>query len=1339
MKRKAAIAAVGLMLLLAGCHGGGGGGDNDDRSVELLNAEELESNVGPDDPATVKAKVTGDGLESVELRYTVKNRSGTVINETTVEMAGVGGDEYQANIPKFEPGFDVVYEVHAQYDGETKMKENGYTVELIKEVLGPNDTDTTNLTTAVEVILYTADSVDTVSLNVTRDLGERGTRETVLREESINETNVTFTVKNQEFGETTEEIDVEYKPFVQYGPNARWEEKKAANSYTYLSERGDVLYIPIALSESAANSTVSVEGKMKERAGKTNTYYEQQSNGEIRYTGDFLTNTTDQPFFIIDGDAGEYYNESARVNQFDRRKLLCDAIEQVNSEAGVKSGKYHSVSFVVAPEGEYDQYDVRGEAFPPELAFSICKDLKATSSSFVLLSADHKYGTYAHEQGHALFHWADYYGRDTSSIEFGEIDNWGLMGSGHKRDKHPAPVMAYHRLKEDWVAPHRVESPEDQGSRRVSLDNALDGGRPAVVEVEDENQTMISEYIVSARDPPSYDGARVEGAMPYPSVDSKGSDTLEPDSGLAIYGVSPMTFTYSLPRYGRVDMINVVRNPETLGYDTVTLRSGTNDTIEDPDANIVFSVETSPQGETLLRVEGANATNVSGVNVYLALDCENPEAEDEDPCPSIAVSEEGVESGKIGFVAETADAKTGVTTTGEIHEGIEGSSVVAAGHVRKVYVPSTSDAAFRVNLSALNTSTANATLYTQTVSRDEDGNRTASEIRQSNVTNEDSYAPELARLNTSEDRLEEKNLRPLENATRTVVVRNKGIRPLENVTVKSNTDWLTVEEQQLGTVSAAERTVVQFRVAVPGGMPAGNHTATVVITGDGTKGQERRTVEVVIEVLPTAYWDTEVVGESPVISDDPSANLTVRVTNSEASNVPLREVGTTLSGNATSFNTTLPDVAEALPPGESVLLQTEFAVPRGGLKAGIYNGTVTIEPFDEYAATYEYPVSFPNNYSVVDPEVRTESIMINAAGPSVNATTTFHPDEQTALRQGTTRQFIRVDSERVDAPPSERVVIGAEIPDGWTPSTKGTDLNVDVYVVEETEGGGAESGTNNGGKRVRLDESDFLVNVTDEHVIVEIPSLSGSEYDGYLTRSELIEVEYDLRKDRDADSYGYSSEVLVQTASPIDIYVEQNPSASVQLFDTPSGRTPTVTGNKPPSAGTETIYIGGQVSGENATLTARDSKLATVDGTTSEYIRFDLQSPGRSTRNVWIRADIFNRTDHEVVVVDGRSYVVIDGFLTRNVQGAISSALRNADDVTVRIPIQEVDGDEVTVSSVKVSDEDVVVLQNQTGATVGVIPSGVEPKGKDGDAVGVVVGPDVFDSNTRERGDDNND
>ncbi|MCT9098149.1 hypothetical protein [Haloarchaeobius sp. HME9146] len=1342
------IALVALVAL-AGCHGGGGS-DEPDRSIDITNDQRYESGVSPADEPLIKADATReDELENVTLAWTAYNRSGSPAmgpDADGTKSMTEEGDRFRASLPDFPAGYQVEYEVRANYnDNETYTDDASYTVSYVESVDGPNtNAETANLTTDVSVELYSTTAVKRVELVYERDFTETGNveQETVVIARDPNTTTVTGSIQNEEDGESANSIDVNYSVRVVYGQNTSLAYRTGNRTYRYRNDKPDVLYVPITFDDSDTSTNFAdpkdVDADLDSKAAKSVAYYRLESRGEAAFDYVWARNDTPNDYFVLPGHPLDYrgqleetHNSSfqqgnATINvteleyAHDERAIRQAARTEVEQEANVDLGSYEAVVFVypklngtetttwktanetmrlpngTTVSGNNRSYVVdRGKNWENAVAYG--------NDAYIIQSAD--YGTHVHEIGHAAFEWADYY--NTNNDERGITGSWALMGNGNYNDEHPSQVMSYHKLQEGWITSESLPVWDlDHNESRTRFipymkdSNTVDPGY-RVVDVRLSALTLFDSYLFEARDPPNDELPRQPGFA--------GGNR----QGLVAYAVGndQVNVVWSqTPNSGRI------RRPSQP-----TLAAGNySGQFYDPDAGIAVTLDRDPRAPAeglKLNVTRVSPRNLKGVNVFYRIDCENITTNW--ACSRYRNQGSEGQPATIGVVAHTEEGRVGTTANGTIINEVEGAYVVSAGTAQKVYLPRNLSARFVVNTSTL-PGEASVNVTSQTVTRDSEGTRIASTLTSETVAGNTTDAPPLARLNASQATWDAGRLRTLQGNSTTVAFQNTGIDELTNVTVTTDGALVSVNRTDVGALSATERVQLELDADVPGGKPVGVYTTNVTVTGDGPTGQVTQNVTVTVSVLPTVYWNATPAAFNGTIAETNTTTLSAVVSNSEASNVPLRDVETTISGAVTTFRVDAPRFVETVEPGANVTLTTTFTVPDGGIENGSYAGTLAVSPRLNYEDYYDYPVTIPGEYTVPEPASETTNVTVQAVGPSVDSAATFHPTQQVAMRKGAATERVTVDpvSEGTEIP-AEEVTVRAEIPDGWTYTGNAGANHLKVWIVTEKR----DTKAGHGGKRVQLTRDDYDLTVTDDAVVLHIDDVRETTFGRYMNENHVLEFEFKLDKRPKATTYRYVSQVDAATTSPVGVYRTERPTAAIDVFTPPAGTPPGQVGNGRHRVANGRIAVSKTALGTNATLAPTRLYVFDRDGEQQRWARFRLEATeSNRTRNVWLPVEeVGGGYQIEVDAVD-EDRALLGGVVTRNVQGAVSSALRDGKPIRIAVPM---DGNVSGVSALQLT---VAGSDNVTGVTLAT-PDGDASAAADPTVpLHVVVGNDVFDA-----------
>ncbi|AWB26879.1 hypothetical protein HARCEL1_03685 [Halococcoides cellulosivorans] len=1176
-------------------------------------------------------------------------------------------------------------------------------------------------------------------------------------------------------GKNPEEFDIEYYLKVEYGPDGEQTYTSEHRRYTFKNTDEELLYIPIKAQEST-QPDASVDD-INESALKTNRYFHLESRGDASLRHETLRADTSDGYHVLPDEPINYLKFDAEEDKetstftqngsevevieidysYDRRAILCDAAPMITDEYDVNFGDYEAIVWsrskfpgsgtrtywttenetLTLPngtvvEGNGSRYLVdetrrsgRAYASGPYADWNCPGRLIGDGNRHVQIGASNsdgapeKYGTYAHELGHAVFGWDDYYG--VTKNEEGIVGLYGLMGSGNYRSEHPSQVMAYHKLKEGWVPGKTLDDANlNEGeSEQTFLPYAADRDTVSpdhrALKYDGSNWIDLSifdTYYVEARDLPNE-------ALP------EQESLRETEGGLLVYGADD-------------NVVNLVQSTEETGIEGWAQKAtispnNYNTAVYDPDLGVEIGLTEDPRAPDdglSVNVSKVQSENYQGVNVYTRVDCENITGNVNsalNACGSVKDqnSPKNFTAPRVGVLAHTEAGTVGVTANGTVVNEVPGGTVIDAGTMKKVYLPRNYSARYEVNASAV-PEAANVSLTTQTVTRDENGTRVASAVDNETVAGNRSVTPETARLSVTPDEWDAGRHRTLGSNETRLAVRNTGVSSATNVSATTDSEVVDVAYEDADTLAPTEWHNGSIDVDVPGGTPVGSYTANVTVTAEGTTGQVSETVQVRVDVLPTVRWEATTTDRRTHLSTTTAVDVNVTVRNDESSNVPLRDVQPVVDGNVTRLNVTPPQFVESLDRGEQTTLTTTVAVPEEGIQEGSYDGTVNVEPLTRYGRHFEYPVDVDDDYVVPAPENASVDVSVEAHGPSVDASAEFHPERQVAMRQGASTQRVTVDVvDNTHDVPTEQIHVRSEIPDGWSYKGNNPQKQTKVWIVEGTK---HDTPSGHAGKRVKLGSDEFDVDIDEGTVVLEIDDVAATSFGRHMSPSDALEFEFRLGKDRQASEYGYTAPVDVATTSPVGVGRLDTPVAAIDVFDPRDGHTPGPRAAVPDRVPRGAVTLNEDANGTEATLVAEEYYRFQSDDQELDWLRFSLvaNDTDQTVSTVFLPVNRSNRSvEVPVRRIRDDGAVVLPGVVSNNLRGAISSELRNGAPVDLVLDRARATRPHDSLS-VAANQSHVQLVSDDESIRVGVSerPDPTDPDVR----IPVRVGPSVFDS-----------
>lgn len=189
-------------------------------------------------------------------------------------------------------------------------------------------------------------------------------------------------------------------------------------------------------------------------------------------------------------------------------------------------------------------------------------------------------GTWAHESGHALFSFWDYYGTTEFTVN-GMVGSWDLMGTGDGLQP-PSPIMAYNKANAGWIT-YRDIPVEQYGDYALTATKDLTYGQ-SVLRVKPQ-RGVNDWFIVERRAPPDDVGPPDLHQAFMPTSSAFGNQRIGTTSSSA-------TFTYRNRSPVFVAAPSVAITPPTSG--AFVLAANDCNQLLQPGASCTFQVAFSP-------------------------------------------------------------------------------------------------------------------------------------------------------------------------------------------------------------------------------------------------------------------------------------------------------------------------------------------------------------------------------------------------------------------------------------------------------------------------------------------------------------------------------------------------------------------------------------------------------------------------------------------------------------------------------------------------------------------------------------------------------------------------
>jgi len=244
-----------------------------------------------------------------------------------------------------------------------------------------------------------------------------------------------------------------------------------------------VAYVPVVYADTSPEifRDFSIVGTL---TGLVKEYYQIQSYGEVVMASDILFNEWEflgKSFTEYDSPPFEpsfpFWPSSLWQEKW--LEIADDAIEL----SGINEEDYDAIVVI-----------------QPTFIREFVENVAGQPGKKVIVDWDDGYRSIAHELGHALFKFADYYSESGSLgwilpwLRGGDIKRWGLMGGGSELNP-PAPVTSWNKIQADWLKKEYVSI----GEHELELLHEKDSGS----DVFFFTQPWVGyEYIFEGRDLP---------------------------------------------------------------------------------------------------------------------------------------------------------------------------------------------------------------------------------------------------------------------------------------------------------------------------------------------------------------------------------------------------------------------------------------------------------------------------------------------------------------------------------------------------------------------------------------------------------------------------------------------------------------------------------------------------------------------------------------------------------------------------------------------------------------------------------------------------------------------
>jgi len=299
---------------------------------------------------------------------------------------------------------------------------------------------------------------------------------------------------------------------------------------------------------------------IKDRAKLVERYYSQQSYGKVAIKSDFIfedweTMENRLEDYLIPPPSG-WDHPSNGIEAELWRPVANDAVEL----AGIDEDDYDAI-VIIQPE------PMRPFTFR-EWLFWIGKE--------IIVHWEENHGTIAHELGHAIFKFGDYYSESWHWTS-GDVKDWGLMGTGSLWNP-PAPITCWNKIQTGWLKEKHVLQSQIPGEFKVGLLQGLKANDEVIV----------------------YSANRFEGRFPPDGVEQDPSRfeswVLKEKKGIVIYEKDWLGKIYVIP-HDNDDFTTVTLLPGETYYD---FWGEADYTAVEKDSELYIRIEPHPIWETIV-------------------------------------------------------------------------------------------------------------------------------------------------------------------------------------------------------------------------------------------------------------------------------------------------------------------------------------------------------------------------------------------------------------------------------------------------------------------------------------------------------------------------------------------------------------------------------------------------------------------------------------------------------------------------------------------------------------------------------------------------------------------
>jgi outer membrane protein assembly factor BamB/PKD repeat protein len=607
----------------------------------------------------------------------------------------------------------------------------------------------------------------------------------------------------------------------------------------------EVLYIPLEYADTTATNRSTPEEHAR-GLRKTRAYYYRLTNEEETYSFDVPDNANYTTETVHLPEERSHYNDDE--GKIEQRQVICDAMEQKS----INFDDYEAV--VWGANGDHASWSVNtscgSDDYIKHILFST-RDYDSKDDKSYYTS----YGILAHELGHAVYDWEDYYSYNQSdsgrlqmrSKGLGEIGQTGLMAYGATSQKFPAEISAYHQYQEGWVEPsletNEISGPttEDDGfSLEFDLENLRDPNpdQGNVARIAWLNNVFAEETLYIEKRQNASDFGQ---SLRQPRQSSNWDDY--PGSGVNLYVAielnnSDQDALFLIQSGSRNEPLEADPSEPTIPADEIPqgqFGSSARYYIPSLDRVVNFANFNSNKVEGIFTDA---ETSRQGITIYDQFLCND--GEDPIPCNVYGSSSGGHSSSDgptVGVIGETEYGEIGYYPNGTVVNEVPGGEVLGGHSFKQVYVPENISVDYRYNTTGF-PEDAQIEINARTGTFDEDGNRIGSTYESTVQEGGTVETADTARLDIWPTGWENQTTL---SGEKTLSIQNTGLTTLQNVSVSTDSSLIDVSAPANGTVASGHHWNVTLSVDEQVEQSIANHQFNVTVTGISGSSTESST------------------------------------------------------------------------------------------------------------------------------------------------------------------------------------------------------------------------------------------------------------------------------------------------------------------------------------------------------------------------------------------------------------------------------------------------------------------------------------------------------------------